>query len=67
MGELQTIGGNCQLLFALAVQYVGERKPEVFGTIPNWAEHESRVQALRGKRNQLFERIGKEWQQADTL
>lgn len=65
--ELQAFNGNLFELWALAAQHEAVRHPEVFGTIEDWPAWEAKAAELKSKRDTLFERIGREFDQSDLV
>ncbi|MGH8507393.1 MAG: hypothetical protein ACREVH_01540 [Gammaproteobacteria bacterium] len=63
--ELRVFGGNMFELWAIAAENLAARNPEVFGQVDDAKAYDAATADLKTRRQDLFSRIGKEFDQTD--
>ena len=66
-GELALIGFSVGTVFALACRQAAQQRPQHFGDVENWLQHEQDIQRLRDKRSALVESMSDAICGADIL
>jgi len=65
--ELSLLGASSLELFALAGQIAAEKHPDAFGTVESSEDLQRRMQELKAKRDELYQRIATEFTPADLM